>query len=64
MADLQNRTDKISMRSEIAKLVDGILDDTYKTIDDAQTAFEETRQAPSSESEPKPAANDDAKSAR
>lgn len=45
MADLRNTYDQVSLhRLLVATLVGGILDGTYKTIEDAQIAFERSRQ--------------------
>jgi hypothetical protein len=45
MADLRNPYDQLSLhRLVVATLVGGILDGTYKTIEDAQIAFERSRQ--------------------
>jgi hypothetical protein len=45
MPDLRNSYDQVSQhRLVVATLVSGILDGTYKTIEDAQIAFERSRQ--------------------
>ena len=45
MADLRNPYDQLSLhRLVVATLVGGILDGTYKTIEDAQIAIERSRQ--------------------
>jgi hypothetical protein len=45
MADLRNPYDQVCLhRLLVATLVGGILDGTYKTIEDAQIAFERSRQ--------------------
>ncbi len=60
MTDPKNADRQESEQVEVTRLVSGILDGTYESIDDAQIAFEKSRLAKRrANSISQPAANDD-----